>query len=855
MSVDEMDLCRVAKTVKKDSWILFCGAGVSCQAGLPTWKSALLQMAGHVQDNYNQNLADAMKGFVKSGDYLRAADCLSIAIPKKSNRISLYEDIFSGGEQSEDIEALLTLSPAAIFTTNYDHQIEKHWENIGGSRLPSYSNTKHDLKFALRKLTTKSPFVCHIHGSLDRPARIALAGREYEKLYSSEELVTLLKRIALQYPIIFVGYSLSDPDLEQIIGRARDKYELACANESFVLAPKSDRSVAQKASKFSLTPVYYDTHDELWNAIRDIGTIDVASDFGENDDDEKGTSSEEISRVRSILSAAYAHYRVQESHQTVSSSVYSGVVQSIVQDRTSNGQIRKKDLIDAVQGLLECDTSKAQEVTELGVKELRLTNQVDIADGLYQFSGCDDRINPDIEELVREIRRRARVRYGRELALSSEAIRELLVKVLVVDGVSLAHAYIARGNPSESRMGDAVDNAVDELGLEITAERKVLKKAISSLFSSPSAKEAEILGRISRLAFVSDIVLSLPRDLPGRSGEPDRVYLDTNVVLPALVGGHPKTAYFRNVLKTLSARNIEVAFDTCFVEELVNHRREGERIIKGYSSYEDLLNLAIYDFIHNSNAFVSGFLSWMEVNNMKRNSYPYEEYFEDTAPYATRNGMTETLKEMGIDVVDTKGDLRLEQARVVRWENALDDAYSGKEHYSSSKHPALIKHEARLLEGVAKAAEMGKDYWIVTEDKGYLNGTLAACDRDDLFPDIALKIFRPLQLDVRLDAEEHTSIEWRSYAHTLWSGAFKELVEPTVERYIDKILQEYEPRLVERIPDIMNRLERKIRKRDSIERLSHIDETDTEEYKRVFTVLEDEFYEIMDDILQEDQKS
>ena len=96
-----------------------------------------------------------------------------------------------------------------VITTNYDTLIERAFSDAG-KRCNTIVREK-DLT------RMKDVNVVKIHGCITDVDRIVITEQDYYRwLISDSEMKTLVRLWLLQYPIVFIGFSLSDPNLRQL---------------------------------------------------------------------------------------------------------------------------------------------------------------------------------------------------------------------------------------------------------------------------------------------------------------------------------------------------------------------------------------------------------------------------------------------------------------------------------------------------------------------------------------------------------------------------------------------------------------------------------------------------------------
>ena len=115
-------------------------------------------------------------------------------------------------EYENEIAALSKLSQkslAGIITTNYDCFLEKIMKGY-----KTYIGQEELVFSAVYGLAE----IYKIHGCISRPASLVITSADYEDFNSKNQyLASKLMTIFLEYPIIFIGYSINDPNIKSIL--------------------------------------------------------------------------------------------------------------------------------------------------------------------------------------------------------------------------------------------------------------------------------------------------------------------------------------------------------------------------------------------------------------------------------------------------------------------------------------------------------------------------------------------------------------------------------------------------------------------------------------------------------------
>lgn len=181
--------------------ILFAGAGVSAGLGLPTGPELAAEMADHLQEDPEKfcDYGDA-RALAEYYRLRRGLDPLHEWMAREWHRQDI--DI-----QASEIHRLIVHARFhSIYTTNFDRWLEAAHDAYG----------KPYIKVAnVRDLATlaesKARPIIKFHGDLDDPDSMVLDESSYfERLGFESPLDLKLRADLLVYPVLFIGYSISD---------------------------------------------------------------------------------------------------------------------------------------------------------------------------------------------------------------------------------------------------------------------------------------------------------------------------------------------------------------------------------------------------------------------------------------------------------------------------------------------------------------------------------------------------------------------------------------------------------------------------------------------------------------------
>lgn len=213
---------------------LFLGAGFSRHyLGAPQWKDLLkeqvpqgkhinqyttnvedphdlTQIASAIARDINTEFWNLPETDPKRIKYQEKAENQSYVIKAQiSDKLEAYPYNEAFVNYKEEIELLQKLNIGGIITTNYDLLAEKIFD-------------KYKVYIGQQELITSSSMgigeIYKIHGCITDPNSLVLTKEDYEAFDSKNPyLAAKLLTIFMEHPIIFIGYSISDPNIQRIL--------------------------------------------------------------------------------------------------------------------------------------------------------------------------------------------------------------------------------------------------------------------------------------------------------------------------------------------------------------------------------------------------------------------------------------------------------------------------------------------------------------------------------------------------------------------------------------------------------------------------------------------------------------
>ena len=188
--------------------VLFVGAGLTINLGLPSWNTLIDLMAKEL------NL-DAEK-FKKSGDFYELSEYYklkkgSIGPLRSWMDVNFHSNKIEIGN-SKIFKTLVDLDFPIIYTTNYDRWVEFAYDHY------QKDYTKITNIFDLTKITGGVTQIVKFHGDFDDDESIVLSESSYfERLSLDSPLDMKLRADTMGKTILFIGYSLSDINIRYML--------------------------------------------------------------------------------------------------------------------------------------------------------------------------------------------------------------------------------------------------------------------------------------------------------------------------------------------------------------------------------------------------------------------------------------------------------------------------------------------------------------------------------------------------------------------------------------------------------------------------------------------------------------
>lgn len=274
---EQENLTKLAKLLREKKVMLFVGAGISASVGLPTWNALMREMGE--EDGFDAEL------FESHGDNMMLAEYVGLEDDEQADQkneklykflkekmdINKNTQIKDKLQKSELYRILADFHFPVIYTTNYDHLLEKYFDmnDYKYKKIVSIDDMEDNTN---DKDVTR---IMKFHGDIDEKDSIVLSESQYfERMDFKSFMDVLLQADIMKYHILFLGYSLSDINIKLLLYLARKRWEGSeSKKEAFIFTAtpnKIQKAVFKKNGIVTFSGSDADKKEGTLNFLREL---------------------------------------------------------------------------------------------------------------------------------------------------------------------------------------------------------------------------------------------------------------------------------------------------------------------------------------------------------------------------------------------------------------------------------------------------------------------------------------------------------------------------------------------------------------------------------------------------------
>lgn len=832
--------------------ILFAGAGVGAHAGFPTWRQYLEHLA-RIAEKYDPLGAELMRNRV-ANDYFTSAATIykrNPRMPEGEKYKGLAEPFLNSGEPKE-LNALLSLQFSAIVTTNFDRALHDSYAEVTQTSPIQVELDDNSLKSAVY---LENFYIARIHGRAEFPANFVLDDMDFEEVNSNPQYIDFLLHILTHTTCIFIGYSFLDPAIANVLAILSEKLGPTFPKLHYAFIPNDGNSLlANSLARYNIEVFQYDPknkHEVLWNGIKD-----ASRKLGLQEKIDKPKLHFSLETTHRFLAMAYTKNKVKEETaiEPLRTLITDSILMDVISSFDRNG-CTLDELVRGIRKLIPLSQSEAKSLVSSRLSTL-VSNEFCYWEG--ERLRLTDKIIPkitlihdDISTLAEGVINRALVRESYNFDTAHKPmLQEATEEIILLRGWDLGAYFSGSKETSLLNITPTIRRSLAKFLANLDEqERDALANAAFDLFNSPDEIESEILAEFGRISFGMQLILGSPTQyLVHNVVLPEKIYLDSNVLLPAITPGHPYNKVYEDAISRLRAAaldsgiSVEVIVIEGFLNEVVSHRRNAFHQVKelGLEDPNELESFILYNGAENTNAYVSAYAS--EVGRLKRRVF-FETFLYEIAPYNTESELSAFLEkyEISTQKVAVNSETRIERHGEISQQLIQSYLEGSRAH---PKPNVLIRHEANQLLLLEDDQLRGIRSIFSTSD----NSLRDAANSKPLLNRVANAIINRRGLVLLLDFLLGVDTDAISTTRILWGGNFSDEYATVRNYLIDLALRYFHQAMNLSMMNIVDDLTKEILKTARTENVSLFPSSNTEKSaKRIRYIdrFEERFYDEM----------
>ena len=814
------------------------------RAGIPSWHDYIKCITADV-GTFDDLISQIMQRSIDETNLTNAAEyyfaCRTIPAGEKlkilTRPLQTYDSILLSG--------LVDLPFASIVTTNFDRSI-----------LDAFAATKGCAPIEINlhdPIMRKAPFnneqyIARIHGRVEVPETMVLSDSQFERLRANESYNSFLTHIFTRRQILFIGFSFLDPAILSVLNTIRDTVGSCHYGSHLALLPDDSKNLKTRLAELNIEAYTYDAknhHMELWSAISALG--------GRSWELEGATreTRDPFDRAKRYLATVYARHTLGAGRRPLRMAIFEGIIAEILRTHCDDC-MNVEEVTLAFRSEVHLPAEVAKRIVTNAL--VRLTedgycSKIMSESTRYKWTGPDgSNFDDAIEKIVNGVVDRYVVREGGgDTGDIRCCVDALIRKSLLVRGWDLGAAFAAGQPPEGMDLKPIFDRIDDCSSLKGLAEESRIIAATIDVFQHPDTEQARILCELGRISFGVELALEAPHDtIMYTLTLPERIYLDTNILLPIIVPNHRfHDIYSATIDKLLEAAaeafvQVEVVVSREFLGEVIGHRKIAleEITLMGPKVREQIELDAAYRGAENINVYLSGYINISPDSDDA--NITFDDFLRKHAPYSTIQQLENWLSDRNILVIDKRkliGDDGSHSKILHSMEKAFADAVASRHRTAT-----LIAHDAVQLAALHNDYNRGRRSIFVTADRQVREFVAAS-----RFARLGNSMISHVGLVQLVDLLIGNIPETRALTALMWSASLTTRGEKLRTYFVNRALAQYDEALAMEIPKLVDEITEKVMQRGEASGLEWENDSPKERAKvrRFLEEFEDDYFQGM----------
>lgn len=267
------------RALRNRKCILFVGSGVSSAVGYPTWG----ELVAHLVEKAKRVPYARVPGLAEieeQKDLFTLAEFARATLHPTGFADTIKELLGAPVAAPRAHELIARTDYRGIITTNYDRLLETTITRVRNWAPNAFTSVS--LEQVGTALFNSELFVYKIHGDVASPSSIVLSASDYDRMIlRSPHARSFLQAALLNYTLLFVGYSLRDPDFQLVLRELSLIFENYVPRH-FALVPNAgDFTAEHLMRRMNVEAIPYDPADGHREAVDALAALHRLAPFHE----------------------------------------------------------------------------------------------------------------------------------------------------------------------------------------------------------------------------------------------------------------------------------------------------------------------------------------------------------------------------------------------------------------------------------------------------------------------------------------------------------------------------------------------------------------------------------------------
>jgi hypothetical protein len=257
--------------------MLFIGSGLSSQAGYPGWSALITTLVDAAKQSPNARTGGIDQYEVKK-DYFTLAEFARSALGPAQFTAVIREQLGKAVKPTEAHRVISTTDYRGLITTNYDRLLETTITQF--RQWTPNTFTADSISSLAAALYNPEFFIFKLHGDIGSAESIVLTSRDYDRLIlRNPHARSFLQAVFLNYTVLFIGYSLGDPDFQLILSELTLIFQNYIPTHFALLPEPAEFTVDHLLGKMNIQTIPYSTQEEHKEALEVLQALQNAAPY------------------------------------------------------------------------------------------------------------------------------------------------------------------------------------------------------------------------------------------------------------------------------------------------------------------------------------------------------------------------------------------------------------------------------------------------------------------------------------------------------------------------------------------------------------------------------------------------